>query len=92
MEGPSKDTPEGFLLYLGFQANSQQIRFRGKPGLTCRKGTLPLFSSQMSEIIIKLPLYELTVSKVGLLSELSPIREELDAVLDAGLFLPQQPA
>lgn len=76
MEGPSKDTPEGFLLYLGFQANSQQIRFRGKPGLTCRKGTLPLFSSQMSEIIIKLPLYELTVSKVGLLSELSPIREE----------------
>ena len=76
MEGPSKDTPEGVLLYLGVQANSQQICFRGKPGLTCRKGTLPLFSSQMSEIIIKLPLYELTVSKVGLLSELSPIREE----------------
>lgn len=30
----------------------------------------------MSDIIIKLPLYELTVSKVRLLSELSPIREE----------------
>ena len=73
MEGSSKDTPERFLLYLGFQANSQQICFRGKAGLTCRKGTLPLFSS---EIIIKLPRYELTVSKVRLLSELSPIREE----------------
>lgn len=76
MEGSSKDTPERFLLYLGFQANSQQICFKGKAGLTCHKGTLPLFSSQMSDIIIKLPLYELTVSKVRLLSELSPIREE----------------
>lgn len=76
MEGTSKDMPEGFLLYLGFQANSQQICFRGKLGLTCRKGTLPLFSSQMSAIITKLALYKLIVSKLRLLSALSPIREE----------------